>query len=71
MSGNLDISRLLGNAFNKESSYIVEYYVLDMGLGTLRYSFATAVGLFQSLISVSLVIFANIVSKKASDVSMF
>ena len=71
VSGNLDISRLLGNAFNKESSYIVEYYVLDMGLGTLRYSFATAVGLFQSLISVSLVIFANIVSKKASDVSMF
>ena len=46
VSGNLDISRLLGNAFNKESSYIVEYYVLDVGLGTLRYSFATVVDLF-------------------------
>lgn len=71
VSGNLDSSVLLGNPFNKETSYIIEYYTLDMGIKTMRYSFATAVGLFQSIITVTLVIFANIVSRKVSDVSMF
>ena len=42
-----------------------------MGLGTMRYSFATAVGMFQSVISVALVLLANFFSKKYEDVGLF
>lgn len=71
VSGNLNISQLLGNAFTKSESYIIEYYTLEMGLGTMRYSFATAVGMFQSVISVALVLLANFFSKKYEDVGLF
>jgi len=71
VSGNLNISVLLGNSFTKSQSYIIEYYTLDMGLGTMRYSFATAVGMFQSLISFLLVVFANHVSNKYNEVGLF
>ncbi len=71
VSGNLSISQLLGNAFTKSESYIIEYYTLEMGLGTMRFSFATAVGMFQSVISVLLVLLANFLSKKYEDVGLF
>lgn len=71
VSGNLDVSVLLGNAFTQQESYIIEYYVLDMGLGTMRYSFATAVGMFQSVISVTLVLLANFLSNKYNEVGLF
>ncbi len=71
VSGNLNISQLLGNAFTKSQSYIIEYYTLEMGLGTMRFSFATAVGMFQSVISVILVLIANFLSKKYQEVGLF
>lgn len=71
VSGNLSISQLLGNSFTKSQSYIIEYYTLEMGLGTMRFSFATAVGMFQSVISVILVLIANFFSKKYEEVGLF
>ncbi len=71
VSGNLSISQLLGNAFTKPESYIIEYYTLEVGLGTMRYSYATAVGMFQSVISVILVLLANFFSNKYQDVGLF
>ena len=71
VSGNLNISVLLGNSFTKSQSYIIEYYTLDMGLGTMRYSFATAIGMFQSVISVILVMLANFFSNKYKQVGLF
>lgn len=69
--GNLDQSVLLGNPFNRETSYIIEHYALDMGFKTMRYSFATAVNLFQSLLSLVLVLGANWASGKISGKKMF
>ncbi len=69
--GNLDQSVLLGNPFNKSSSYILELYSLDMGFKTMRQSYATAVGLFQSFISLALVLSANKISGKLSGSKIF
>lgn len=69
--GNLDQSMLLGNVFNKETSYIIEHYALDMGFKTMRHSFATAVSLFQSVLSLVLVLGANWLSGKISGKKMF
>ncbi|MEK8130550.1 ABC transporter permease subunit [Paenibacillus filicis] len=70
-TGNLDHSILLGNSFNKETSYVVEYYSLQMGLELTRYSYATAISLFQSVMSLLLVLFANWFSGKVSGNRLF
>lgn len=68
---NFDQSYLLGNPFNRDRSYVLEYYVVDMGLNLMRYSFATAVNLVQSTISILLLLGANFVSRKVNDNGLF
>jgi putative aldouronate transport system permease protein len=70
-SGNLDQSVLLGNSFNKETSYVIEYYSLQMGLELTRYSYATAVSFFQSTMAILLVLVANWFSGKVSGNRLF
>ncbi|MGO4546675.1 ABC transporter permease [Paenibacillus sp. 2TAB23] len=70
-SGNLDHSILLGNSFNKETSYVIEYYSLQMGLELTRYSYATAISSFQAVMSLVLVLFANWFSGKVSGNRLF
>ncbi len=60
--GNMEQSMLLGNATNISRSDIIELYVYKQGLGTGRYSYATAASLFQSVVSVTLVLGANFFS---------
>lgn len=68
---NFEQSYLLGNAGNIEVSEIIQTYVMKVGLSNGRYSYAAAVGLFQSLISIILVMASNFVSKKVSGNSLF
>jgi putative aldouronate transport system permease protein len=70
-TGNLDHSILLGNSFNKDTSYVIEYYSLQMGLELTRYSYATAVSSFQALMSLLLVLFANWFSGRVSGNRLF
>lgn len=58
---------LLYNSMIYESADIVSTYVYRMGVGSGNYSYATAVGLFEGLISLTLLTIANIASKKVSD----
>ncbi|GHU78005.1 hypothetical protein FACS189462_1440 [Spirochaetia bacterium] len=43
----------------------------QMGILNQRYSFATAIGMFQSLISVALVLLSNRIMKKLSGEGIF
>ena len=49
---------------------IFDTFVYRRGIGNMDYSFATAVGLFKSLVSFVLVIAANKISNKAADVGL-
>lgn len=69
--GNMEQSMLLGNATNISRSDIIELYVYKQGLGTGRYSYATAASLFQSVVSVTLVLGANFFSRRLLDESLF
>ncbi len=69
--GSLDVSKLLGNEFTREVSYMIEYYSLQMGLETRRYSFATAISLLQSVLSLILVLSTNWLSGKLTDRKIF
>lgn len=54
-----------------ETADIISSYVYRMGLSGGRYGFSTAVGLFQSVINLALLLFANFFSKRLTDTSLF
>ncbi len=61
---------LLQNSQNLSVSEVLSTYVYKMGMENSSYSFATAVGLFNSVIAFGLVMFANAISKKYSETSL-
>jgi putative aldouronate transport system permease protein len=68
---SLDTSYLLGNYFTRSTSYVLEYYTLEMGLELGRYSFATAIGISQSILALILVLGANWASGRISGRRIF
>jgi putative aldouronate transport system permease protein len=68
---NFDQCYLLGNPVNHKASEIIQTYVLKMGLAQGRYSFAAAIGLLQSIISLILIYTSNYTADKISGVGLF
>lgn len=62
---------LLQNGMNLGVSEIISTYVYKTGIRSAQYSFATAVGLFNSVINLILLIIANFVAKKTTETSLF
>jgi putative aldouronate transport system permease protein len=71
INGNLEQARLLSNKFNRNTSEIINLYVLTTGLVDFRFDYATAVGLMQSVISVILVFSSNWFSRKFVGASIY
>ena len=63
---NFEQSYLLGTPGNIEVSEIIQTYVMNVGLSKQRFSYAAAIGLCQSAISVMLVMASNFISKKVA-----
>lgn len=68
---NFEQAYLLGNNINSSQSEILQTYTLKMGLSAGRFSYATAVGLMQSIISVILVTTSNTLSRKFTGDGLF
>lgn len=62
---------LLQNDVNREASDVISTYVYRMGILGGQYSFSSAVGLFNSVINVTLLLIVNKISKKLSDTSLW
>jgi putative aldouronate transport system permease protein len=62
---------LLQNGLTKEVSDVINLFVYERGLKNADYSFATAVGLFQSVIGFILIMASNKISKRMSDTYIF
>lgn len=62
---------MLQNPLNVAASEVIDTYVYKMGLSSMRFSYATAVGLFKSVIAVILLLSANFASKKITDRGLF
>ncbi len=67
MSAGFDQIFNLYNPAVYETADIIDTYVYRMGIGEMKYSMATAVGLFQNVIGFFLVITTNFISKKISN----
>jgi putative aldouronate transport system permease protein len=71
VGSNFEQSLLLGNDINNPTSEIVQTYAFKVGLSDGRYSFAAAIDLIQSIISVTLVFLSNTIAKRVSGSSLF
>lgn len=68
---NFDLSYLLSNPLIASSAEILPTYTLKTGITLGRFSYATAVGLVQSLTSLLLVLTTNFIVNRASGEGMF
>ncbi|ANE46420.1 protein lplB [Paenibacillus swuensis] len=59
------------NAILTDVSEVIDTYVYRTGIGEQRYSFATAAGLFKSLINVILLVTANAAARKWGNQSLW
>jgi len=71
VGSNFEQSFLLGNDINNSTSEIVQTYAFKVGLSQGRFSFAAAIDLIQSIISVTLVFLSNWIAKRVSGSSLF
>ena len=54
-----------------ETAEIISSFVYRYGLTGMKYSYSTAVGLFQSVINLILIISSNTISKKITDMGIY
>ncbi|MBO0993330.1 sugar ABC transporter permease [Bacillus sp. J14TS2] len=71
MSVGFEKVLLLQNSLNSETSDIIQTFVYETGLLEGQYSFAAAVGLFDSVINIILLVTVNQIAKKVSDNSLW
>lgn len=71
MGSNFDQIFVLHNALNDTTSNVIDMFVYKIGIGNGSYSYATAIGLFRSVISLLLLLIANKVSSKLEGNSLF
>ena len=62
---------LLQNTLNITSSEIISTYVYKMGLQSSQYSLSTAIGLFNTVVNVIVLLVINYIAKKKTDTSLF
>ncbi len=71
VGSNFEQAFLFGNSINNSTSEIVQTYAFKVGLRDGRFSYAAAIDLIQSVISVILIFSSNYIAKRSSGSSLF
>ena len=69
MNVGFEKAYLLQTELNKATSDIIAVYVYEQGILNAKYSYSTAIGLFNTLVNIILLIVVSKIAKKASDVN--
>jgi len=64
MNVGFERQMLLGNPAIREWAEVLDVYILRFGVGTGRFSYGTAIGIFRSVVSIFLLLSANGVARK-------
>ncbi len=62
---------LLQNKMNMDAADVINTYVYRMGITSAQYSYSSAIGLFNSVVALALLLMVNWVAKKYSETSLF
>ena len=65
---HIDIPELIPTDLNKAASDVIAVYVYQQGIESAKYSYSTAVGLFNTAVNIILLLIVNKIASKASDV---
>lgn len=71
LEANVEQVLIFLNPLNREVGEVIDTYVYRVGLLSAQFSFSTAIGLFQSVIGLSLVMFLNQLSRRTTDESIY
>jgi ABC-type polysaccharide transport system permease subunit len=62
---------LMQNQLNMRTSDIISTYVYRIGLESMQFSYSTAIGLFQSIVSLLLLVIVNMISRRVNETSLW
>ena len=62
---------LLQNDLNLETSQVISTYIYEIGLRGAKFSYASAIGMFNTLVSLAVLLVVNAITKKLTDVGLF
>lgn len=71
IGSNLDQALVLQNPANLIHSQVIDSFVYYMGLQQGDFSYATAIGIFGSIVSITMLLIANFLTKKFNDTKIF
>ena len=71
MSVGFEKAFLMRNPLNMETAEIIATYVYEVGLINAQYSFSAAVGFFNSIINLLLIVSVNEVAKRLGQTSLW
>ncbi|WP_242985399.1 ABC transporter permease [Vallitalea okinawensis] len=71
LNSNFDQVFVLNNPLNSNASEVLDLYVYRTGIRAARYSYATAIGLFKSVVAFALLFTANKVTRRLTGNSLF
>lgn len=71
MSISFERPYLLGNALVSDASSVISTYAYAVGITAARFDYATAIGLFQSVVGIILLVVANKLAKKFGEGGIF
>ena len=66
-----EVQYLLGNGLLQSVSQTIDIYVLKWGISQGDYSLGTAAGIFKSLVSISIILIANEMARRAGEERLF
>ena len=70
INNGMDQYYVFQNAFNKEHIQVLDLYVYNIGMTGSSLSLATAISMMKSIVSVTLLVFVNFISKKTRGQSI-
>jgi putative aldouronate transport system permease protein len=71
LNSNFDQILVLWTPLNSERSNVIDIYTYNVAMKSMRFSYASAIGFFKSVVAFGLLFAANKVTKKLNDVSLF
>ena len=71
LNAGFEVQYLLGNGLVQSVSQTIDIYVLKWGISQGDYSLGTAAGIFKSLVSISIILIANEMARRAGEERLF
>jgi len=71
LNSNFDQILVLWNPLNSPRSTVIDIYTYNVAMRSMRFSYASAIGFFKSVVAFGLLFGANQITKKLNNVSLF